>query len=138
MNQAQTKAVYALVNKLSLQAQKENIILGISNGRTSSTKELSHIESIELIKYLKTQDPDEVGAEKMRRKIIAIARSMNWQTTHLQTNGQFVTKADMKRIDKFCTERGYLHKKLNQYLYNELPKLVHQFEMVQKDYLNKV
>jgi hypothetical protein len=73
----------------------------------------------------------------MRRKIIAITRSMGWQKNVVQPNGSIIQKADMQRIDEFCKSKGYLHKKLNQYLYNQLPTLVSQFEAVQKSYLNK-
>lgn len=131
MNQQQTKAVYALINKLNFQSQKDNIVLGISNGRTSSTKLLTSDETNDLIKYLKSQDPEEKKAEVMRKKIIAIAHEMHWHIAGSR-------KADMQRIDAFCVHRGHKHKKLNQYLYSELPTLVSQFEAVYKDYLKKI
>lgn len=134
----QLRCCQALIKKLALHAQKENIILGFSNQRTTHLKELSSNECNALIAYLKKQDPQEQQAETMRRKIIAIARSMGWQKTMVSTDGELRVKADMQRIDAFCQKQGFLHKKLNQYLYHQLPKLVSQFEAVQKDYLKKV
>lgn len=127
----------ALINKLQLQSQNENIVLGFSNQRTAHISELSSSECNALIAWLKSQDIDEQRAEKMRRKIIAIARSMGWELNVVQPNGSIIKKADMQRIDEFCVKKGYLHKKLNQYLYHQLPTLVSQFEAVQKSYLNK-
>jgi hypothetical protein len=134
---SQIKCCKALINKLHLQAQKDNLVLGFSNQRTSHVTELTSSECNAFIAWLKSQDTDEQKAEKMRRKIIAIARSMGWQKNEVQPNGSIVQKADMQRIDEFCKSKGYLHKKLNQYLYNQLPTLVSQFEAVQKSYLNK-
>lgn len=134
---SQVKCCKALINKLQLQSQKENIVLGFSNQRTGHVSELSSSECNALIAWLKSQDSDEQRAEKMRRKIIAIARSIGWEKKVVQPNGSIVAKADMQRIDEFCVSKGYLHKKLNQYIYTQLPILVSQFEAVQKSYLNK-
>lgn len=131
MNSAQNKAVYALFNKTGLIAQKENIVLGISNGRTPHTRELSHEESSELIKYLKSQDTDEPKAEKMRRKIIAMAHELHWHIPGTQ-------KVDMKRLDNWCKKNGFKHVALNSYTLKDLPTLVSQFEEVQKYYLHKI
>jgi hypothetical protein len=124
---AQVSCIMAMINKLKLKAQKEHIIMGATDGRTTSTRELTSDEANALIKYLKSQDPDEIGAEKMRRKIISMAHEMGWKLPN--------SKADMERVDNWCVKYGFLHKKLNQYLYNELPKLVTQFESVYQSFL---
>ena len=129
MNVAQNKAIFALLNKTGLMAQKENLVLGFSGGRTATTKDLYNDEINDLIRYLKTQDKDEAGAEKMRRKIIAMAHRLGWE----HENG----KVDMQRLDAWCVNKGYLKKKLNQYLYNELPKLVWQFKETYGFYIKK-
>jgi hypothetical protein len=137
MNTAQNRAAYALFNKLGLMPQKENIISGISNGRTTSTRELDNNESIALIKWLKQQDPEEQKADKMRRKIIAIAHQLGWEKTFITKQGMS-RKIDMQALDNWCITFSYLHKKLNLYKYKELPTLVSQFEMVYKHFLNKI
>lgn len=137
MNTAQNKAAYALLNKLGLMPQKNNIVEGISNGRTSSLKELNHAESIALIKWLKQQDPEEQKAEKMRRKIISIAHQLGWKQTYISAN-TMSQKVDMQALDNWCITFSYLHKKLNQYQYKELPTLVSQFQKVLESHLNKV
>lgn len=135
MNTAQNKMVYALLNKTGLLPQKENIVLGISNGRTASTRELSHEESIALIGYLQQQDkePGEDPRTAMRNKIFYYAHQLGW--TKLNKHGKQV--ADGKRVDEWMIEYSYLKKKLNRYSYKELPKLVSQFEAMYRSYLKK-
>ena len=127
--------VYALLNKTGLLPQKENIVFGISGGRTGSTRELSHEESLALITYLKEQDTEteDPRVTKMRNKIYYYAHEMKWQQPH--SRDKFLV-ADYKRIDDWCLQFSYLKKKLNQYTYAELPKLLSQFEMVYKSFLN--
>ena len=131
MNHAQNKAVYALLNKTGLLPQKENIVAGISDGRTTSTRELTPQEAIDLIKYLKNQDQSEIAADVMRKKIISLAHEMGWHVAGTR-------KADMRRIDEWCKKFGYGKKSLDNYHYNELPKLVSQFESVYKSFLNGI
>ena len=72
MNSEHNKRVHALLSQTGLMPQKGNIILGISNGRTESSRELDHHESLALIAYLKQQPKKKADpAEKMRRKIIS-------------------------------------------------------------------
>ena len=136
ISKAQIGIIMAMINKLHLKAQKEDIIMGASNERTISTRELTSDEANALIKYLKQQDPDEQKAEKMRRKIISMAHEMGWASTTLSHQGK--PKVDMERIDNWCVKYGFLHKKLNQYLYTELPRLVTQFESVYQSFLKGI
>lgn len=131
MNSAQNRAVHALFSKTGLIAQKENIVLGISNGRTIHSRELSHDEASELIKYLKSQDAEEPKAETMRRKIIAMAHELHWHKPGTQN-------VDMKRLDDWCKKNGFKHVALNSYTLKDLPTLVSQFETMMKYYLHKI
>ncbi|MCH5690020.1 hypothetical protein LWM68_40845 [Niabella sp. W65] len=45
--------------------------------------------------------------------------------------------ADGKRVDEWMIKFSYLHKKLNKYTFEELPKLVSQFEAFYKSTLKK-
>ena len=128
ISKAQIGIIMAMINKLHMKAQKESIISGASSERTTSTRQLTSNEAIDLIKYLKSQDPDEQKAEKMRRKIISMAHEMGWKLP-----GGTIS---MTRVDFWCIKYGYLHKKINQYTYTELPKLVTQFETVYQSFLN--
>lgn len=86
-------------------------------------------EARELIAYLENSRTTPSPEERMRRKIISRAHEMGWKTPE--------GKADIERIDNWCLNYGYLKKKLNQYTYNELPKLVTIFEeKVYKQFLS--
>jgi len=133
MTKQQNAAFYGYLKKLNLTAQKADIVLGASQGRTEKSSELTHTEVGDLLKWFKAQDGEEQQAVPMRRKLIAMAHEMHW---HNLENG--VHKADMKRIDDWCVKYGYLHKKLDAYKYKELPTLLSQFEQAHKNYLKRV
>lgn len=129
-NNNQKSAIHALVSKLGLQAQKETLVQSFTHGRETSSKEMWSEEANALIKYLKSQDPTEQAADRMRKKIIAIAHEMGWHIKGTQ-------RADMKRIDGWCLTYGKYHRKLNSLTAEQLPEVVTQFEAVRTDYLNK-
>lgn len=130
-SKAQHGAINALLHKMGIQDQKEELVYLFTNKRSKSRADLFSSEANELIAYLKKIDPDEKAAEAMRRKIIAMAHEMGWELPGTK-------KADMVHIDNWCQKSSYLHKKLNQYLYKELPALVSQFELVHKSFLNSI
>lgn len=124
-----------LINNLGLQKHKATIVGGISFGRTESIRELTDAEKDMLIKYLyqQGQPPEDPRLAKMRNKIYYYAHMMNWTKTNKA--GKIV--ADGKAVDEWMLHYSYLKKKLSAYSYNELPKLLSQFEAVYKSYLNK-
>lgn len=116
---------------MNLRDHKTEIVLGSSNGRTESTKELTLEEAKSLISYLKSIDPDEASADKMRKKIISMAHEMNWRVPGS-------AKADMKRIDGWCKEYSKLKKSLDNHTLQELPALVTQFKFVYNSYIRSL
>lgn len=120
-NKEQKGIIGLLVVKLGLQKRKKEMTLGFSGGRTDTTTDLTPEEARAYIKYLKSQDPDEVKAEKMRKKIISMAHELGYRKPGTK-------EVDMKKLDEWCVKYGYKHKKLNRYLVDELPLLVTQFE----------
>ena len=134
MNAQLNKQLHTLLSASGLMNEKANLVLGFSDGKSESSKGLTDSEAREMISYLQKQKNDEKNApteNKMRRKMISMAHEMHWRLTGAQ-------KVDMLRLNGWCIHYGYLHKKLNDYTYIELPKLVTQFTRVCKDYLNKI
>lgn len=130
INPGQLKALNTLVSKLGIDKETKSIMVqGFSSGRCISSKELLSDEANDMIKHLKSLDPEEAKAEKMRRKIISLAHEMGWKVDN---------KADMKRIDNWCMVYGHGKKRLNSYTYKELPTLVSQFESVYKYFLERL
>jgi len=131
---AQLQTIHVLLNKQGLKDQKDSIVETFTNGRTISSREMMKDEAAALIGHLKSLEPTEKGALKMRNKILSMAHEMRWT----KPSGSGVHIVDMDHVNSWCKSRGYLKKPLDQYLYAELPKLVSQFEAVYKDFLKGV
>lgn len=126
----QLKALNTIVSKLGISKDgKAMMVQGFSGGRCISSKDLLSDEAAMMVKHLKSLDPEEAKADKMRKKIIFLAHEMNWK---------YDGRADMKRIDNWCKTYGYLKKSLDNHTYQELPKLVSQFEGVYKYFLKSL
>jgi len=59
-----------------------------------------------------------------------MAFEMGWvkKVTKADNKGNLKTVNDYSAVKAWVTKYGYLKKPLNRYTYNELPKLVRQFE----------
>jgi hypothetical protein len=131
---AQLKCINTIISKQKISKDhKQMIIAGFSVGRTESSKELYYEEAVAVIKHLKDTDPNAAAAAKMRRKILYFAHEMGWQK---QKNGKMV--ADIQRIDGWCLQFGYVKRKLDNYSYEELPKLVSQFQSMYTHYIKNL
>ncbi len=75
-----------------------------------------------------TMVPTAEQAQKMRRKIFAIGRALGW----LSGNSPEDLAMNSAKLDTFLSEHGYLKKPLRYFSPAELPKLVSQFEQIQK------
>lgn len=122
ITKAQLIAVNTLLSKMGLDHKRRDIIDGFTGGRSTSSRDLTFDEAAEMISHLKSMDPDEHKAGKMRRKIISMAHELHWHRPGSNS-------VDMRRLDEWCKKFGYGKKPLNSYTPSELPKLVTQFEM---------
>lgn len=127
----QKKCIMTMLGKLGVRDQKEDIVAGASGGRTTSLREMTRDEGKALIEYLKKQDPEELKAEVMRRKLIAMAYERAALPQHASKTDK---QAVVDRLNDWCVKYGYLHKKLNSYTYKELPTLVSQYREALKSY----
>ena len=131
---AQLKRINTIISKRGIDKDtKAMMVEGFTAGRSTSSKDLYFAEADAFLKHLQHNDPNRDAAEKMRRKMLYYAHEMGW---HTYKNGKFV--ADVQRVDKWCLQFGYVKRKLDNYSYEELPKLVSQFAAVYRDYLNKI
>ncbi|MCO5253610.1 MAG: hypothetical protein M9892_04495 [Bacteroidetes bacterium] len=149
---AQIIAFNTFLNRYGLDEDvKRGLIYNYTNGRTTSTKEMLFVEAKEMLQDLNKQagtqaqvkqggnQPQIKSAEKehdranqMRRKVIAIAYQLGWT----KPNG----KIDMDRLNMFIASRpiaDYPIKQLNDIKYNDLPKLINQFEQLLTKHLNQ-
>jgi hypothetical protein len=126
ISRGQLICIKTLVGKLKLK-DSDALVSGFSNFRTTHVSELMSNEAASMIKHLKSLDPEEASAEKMRRKIIGLAYSRAGLGTRASPEQKRVV---VKYLDGWCVQYGHKHKKLDGYTYKELPKLVSQFEAV--------
>lgn len=134
INKAQLARIHAMLAKCGLMAYKADMVIEVTNGREHSTKQLTFEEANLMIARLdatikERQRKQHEPAQLMRRKIISCCREMGW------VKGG---KADMQRIYTWVLKYGYLHKPLNKYTLQELPKLVTQAENMKNDYLKSI
>lgn len=135
----QTGCIKTLVNKLKV-PDADALVLAYSDGRTTHVSALWNTEAIALIKYLKSTDPDEVAADKMRRKIIGLA----YEYEGIGANASKAQRQGVvKRLEAWVRKYGHgckdnKHKAFNAYTVKELPLLVAQFEKVYREFLRKV
>ena len=120
---SQIKAVHVLLSKRGLLDEKEYIIKMLTSNRTGHVTGMTKYEAADLIRYMSKNDPRKGAEDTMRKKIISMAHEMGW---HLEGS----VKINMDRVNQWCETYGYLHKRLNQYSYAELPGLISQFETV--------
>lgn len=116
------RILHAILAKNGIMDEKKSIILEHTK-RTDSAAKMTDTELSSLIEFFSISKPSiKESANNMRRKIIAICAS----TMQMVTEG----KPDMNKIYDFVEENGYLSKEFNKYSYDELPKLVSQFEKI--------
>lgn len=132
---SKVQQLHLLLNRLNLNTKenKQQFAWQYSDGKTESTSALTLMQYKQLIADLQKQVNTSDAANTMRRKVISRAHEMSW-TVRVDAKN----KADMKRINDWCVKFSYLHKPLNEYTENELPKLVTQFDNVYYDYLKKL
>ena len=110
--------------------EKRELVYNASNGRCSSSAELTYTEMYELIEHLQSlqnSSPDQQKASRMRKKIMSIFHELRYETK----NGQL----DYGRINGWMVKSSYLHKFLNDYTVQELPRLVTQVDAMLKKQL---
>ncbi len=108
-----------------------------TEGRTDSLSSLTDGEYKEMLLRAQrfNQLPKDSPADKMRKKIISMARQMGWTITPQPPKAGGKEKADMERIDNWCLKYGKFKKVLNKHTVPELTLLVAIFEEVFKTYL---
>ena len=130
----QVRCVKTMIGKLKVE-EPDALVMGFTNMRTSRVSEMTLHEGRDIIKHLKSLDPDEAKAEKMRRKLIGMAYERDglgrMATKEQKTNS-------IEKLDAWCIKYGVKHKPLNNYTVKELPALVTQYEKVADDLLKRL
>lgn len=135
---AQIAFIKRLMARHNLLEQSAEFALQYSHNRTSHISELNVSEANLIIQFLNGGTEDRCNV--MRQKIISMAREMGWTKAvpNPFKKGEMDLKADMEHIHSWCMHYGYLHKPLNNYTFEELPKLVSQFGRLHEQFLNEL
>lgn len=128
INRRQLTAIHALLGKHHLGDQKKSIVSNFTGGRTESSRGMTMSEAKSLIAHLKSLDPIDSAPEKMRNKVLGFCHDMGWRIPGTE-------RIDMERVNNWCCTRSYLMKRLDDYTYSELPKLVTQIESVYESFI---
>lgn len=132
---AQLKKLNTIIHKRGISKDvKEAMLLGYTGGRATSSRDLYFGEAFQIINHLEQHDVHYASIQKMRGKILYYAHELGWRKTG--NNGKMV--ADGAALDAWMIKYSYLHKKMDSYTFLELPKLVTQFEIFYKHFLNKI
>jgi len=120
--------------------EKDGLAHDVSNGRTQSLRALTDKEWNQLMDYLKSIQAEQKNwqpkpGDIQRKKMISIARQMNWFPLTAPEDGAQGIKMIMARLDNWCLQQKY-KKPLMEHTVQELNILVSIFEeKVFKSYL---
>lgn len=127
---SQNRRLHQLLNELGAMEIKKELVSSFTRGRSDSSKDLTITEAKSLIVHLQGFQVNDNPADRMRKKIIAICYKIEW----IYGNSPEDRKMNMAKIDNFLKKAGCLKKPLNAFTVKELPKLVSQFEQIEKHY----
>jgi len=128
-------AIERKAKTMGIPVNRDEVIAGLTHGRTHSLKALSPHEYRELINYMnqlvrKQQNDDAAVADRMRKKLIA---------TLCQIDYTIDGKPDMLRINLWVQQYGHVKgKRLNDYTRQELPKLLTQAEQMLAKFYDRI
>lgn len=130
-NAQQNRMLHMLIGQLNIDREtKQELVYQYTNGRETSTAEMSVMECQGMINHLSSLTKGTVNKnDKMRKKILSICREMQWTI-----KGDI----DWKHLNEYLLKFGYKHKLLNDYSSQELPMLVTQFDNLLKSYYAKL
>lgn len=135
----QLRAIHAALHGKGLLENKREMVSSFTNGRSDSSKDLTHDEAAELLRSLNDYKPKEDPRDKMIRSIIAMAREMGVvsRESRVGTNGVIEWKSNYDKLNEWMLTKSTCKKPLREYTYAELPKLVTQYRAIYMSWLKK-
>lgn len=133
----QIKKIHALLNQQGIMEHKRTIIHSFSDGRTTSTKDLTCYEAKQLIDGLQNGEKErEEKREKARIEFRAIY-GLAWKMGIIYGETDDDYRMNMAKLNMFCRDRGTVKKNLTFQNLEELRKTHRQFEAMYNKFKNK-
>lgn len=134
------RRLYGLLNETGTFKHRHDLVCSFTDGRSENSSDLTDMEADQMIRHLEAIIKDgkisHVGVDRrgqqMRRRILSLCYNIGWTEWDYDDEKPVV---DFERLDNWMLKYGHLHKKLNEYTYEELPTLVTQFENMAKSFL---
>lgn len=120
----QLSKIHVLLGQMNLLEAKANLVSQFTNGRETSSKEMTMSEAKNLLGHLSEYDPN----DRMRKKVFALAYEAGMLYGY-STEDKLMNSA---KLDKFLREKGTVKKTLNKMSKAELGKTVSQFQQIVK------
>jgi hypothetical protein len=131
MTPGQIQMVRVLLTKAGIMKQKNDIAFSFSDGRSTHLADLTHPETVELVKYLRDLTGQQANpSDLMRRKILSAAHEMHWELPD--------GRIDIQRLNNWLVKYSAQKKRLDEFSHTELVQLVSQFENVLRDFLKGI
>jgi hypothetical protein len=137
----QIQQLNAILTHLGMQDEKPNLIHSATEGRTTSTKEMTSWEAMRLIEVLNDKQSNSGTsinksnkANRQRRAILHICYSMHVIESEMKNSEK------IEAINRFIENHTHIkNKKLfSEYNHEELSNLYFQFKTLYKHYLKKI
>jgi len=105
-----------------------------TNGRTSSTRELSEFELVQMIERI---EKDPLFSHNINRQLSDEIRRKRSVVLSIATRTGIHDPNDWEKFNGFMLNRSVYHKPLNEYTSRELDDLIRQFRSIEYKYKKK-
>lgn len=139
LSPAQLKKIQTMFTKLGFeQEDKQGIISSLTNGRATSTKDITFDEAKYLINYLVGQaEPDKAAYQEQCRKVVGQIYRLSYEIGMSYGDTPEDKLMNCAKINKFCRERGTVKKNINEMNLQELKKTHKQFEAMLQNNMDR-
>lgn len=120
----QLTKIHVLLNQFGIMDDKAELVRQFTNGRETSSKQLTFYEAKNLLLHLSRFDP----LDKMRKKVYALAYNANI----IYGDTPEDKKINTAKLNMFLKERGTVKKELNKMNNADLVKVITQFQQIIK------
>lgn len=130
LSPAQLKKLQTMFSKLGFEPEdKKALISLLTDGRATSTKDITFDEAKHLISHLSGEtEPDKAAYQEQCRKVVGQIYRLSYEIGMSFGDTPEDKLMNCAKINKFCRERGTVKKNISEMNLQELRKTHRQFE----------